>query len=57
MNTVTAIDAQRNLFEIIRKTSDNHEAYQIHHNDGTVIILSEEDYESMIETLEVLSIP
>ncbi len=31
--------------------------YRITHNDGDAVLLSQEDYDSLIETLELLSTP
>ena len=34
-----------------------HEAFQITHDEGDVVLLSREDYDVLIETLEALSDP
>ena len=57
MTTLTATDARRELFELVKGANDKHEVYRIKHRKGSVVLLSEEDYDSLIETLELLSIP
>lgn len=57
MTTVTATDARREFFDLVKKTTKGHKVYRIRHRDGSAVLLSEEDYESLLETLELLSIP
>lgn len=57
METLSATNARRSFFDIVKKTTKKHNVYRIHHRNGSVIILSEDDYESLLETLELLSIP
>lgn len=57
MNTISATEARKHFFEVIKDTIKKHETNYIHHKDGNVVLLSAEDYESLEETLELLSIP
>lgn len=57
MTTVTATEARKNFFEIIKEVNKKHKTYHIHHKQGDVVLLPEKDYESLLETLELLSIP
>jgi antitoxin YefM len=57
MPTLTATDARREFFDIIKNTSKTHDVYRVQYRQGNVVMLSEEDYENMVETLELLSIP
>lgn len=57
MTTLSATEARKNFFELIKSASEQHESYRIQHRKGAVILLSEEDYEGFLETLELLSIP
>ena len=57
MARLTATDARREFFDLVRGAAEKHEVYHVHHRKGSVVILSEEDYESLLETLELLSIP
>jgi antitoxin YefM len=54
---LTATEARKNFFDLIKNTHAHHQTYHIHHRQGAAVLLSEEDYESLIETLELLSIP
>ncbi len=57
MTTITATDARRDFFELIKNATKGHKIYKIHHRKGTAVLMSEDDYESLVETLELLSIP
>lgn len=57
MTTLTATDARREFFEVVKSASRKHQIYRIHHRQGAVVLMSEEDYESLLETLELLSTP
>lgn len=56
-SNITATDARRNFFEIVKGATEKHHIYRIQHRKGSVVILSEEEYDNLIETLELLSIP
>ena len=57
MPTLTATDARREFFEIIKQTRNTHDIYRVQHRQGNIVMLAEEDYESMLETLQLLSVP
>jgi len=57
MTTLTATEARRGLFELLKGAIRKHTVYRIHHRNGDAVLLSEEDYEGLVETLELLSIP
>jgi antitoxin YefM len=57
MPKLTATDARRDFFEIIKGAGRSHDIYHVQHRQGNVVMLAEEDYESMVETLQLLSIP
>lgn len=52
-----SVRARSGFFDIIKKVLKRHEPLRINHKDGDVVVMSEEDYESLIETLEILSAP
>jgi len=54
---INATAARRDFFDIIKNTIKKHQIYHIHHRDGDAVLLSEDEYESLQETLELLSIP
>jgi antitoxin YefM len=57
MTSITATNARKEFFELIRRALRYHEPVRIQHRDGDVVMLAEEDYESLVETLELLSTP
>lgn len=57
MTTLTATDARRDFFELVKGATQGHKVYRIRHRSGSAVLMSEDDYESLIETLELLSIP
>ena len=57
MPTITATNARKDFFEIVKGAAEKHEIYHIHHRKGDVVLMSEDEYESLLETLNLLSIP
>lgn len=57
MKTITATTARSNLFTLIKDTAKKHLFTRISTKDGAAILLSEEEFESLVETAELLSIP
>jgi antitoxin YefM len=57
VKTITSTQARSDLFNIIKGTVKGHRQVRITSKEGSAILLSEEDYENLIETLELLSIP
>jgi prevent-host-death family protein len=57
VKSITADQAKAELSRLVRHSVKGHETFQITHDDGDVVLLSREDYDVLIETLEVLSDP
>ncbi len=57
MGAMNATEARKELFDLIRRAIRRHEPVRIQHRDGGVVLLAEEDYEGLLETLELLSVP
>ena len=57
MTTLTATDARKSLFDLLRGAKERHEIYHIRHRQGDAVLMSETEYESLIETLDLLSAP
>ena len=55
--TVTATQARQNLFKLVRKSVKGHVPIKITSKEGDAVLVSEEDYEGLLETLELLSMP
>ncbi|MBI4235287.1 type II toxin-antitoxin system Phd/YefM family antitoxin [Candidatus Peregrinibacteria bacterium] len=57
MITITATNARSNLFQIVKKTAKGHLPTRISSKEGNVVVISEDSYESLLETAELLSEP
>lgn len=57
MNTITATNARSHLFQVLKNTIQKHLPTRIISKTGATVLISEEEYESLIETAELLSIP
>lgn len=57
METLTATDARSHWFELLKGIAKGHRVYRIKSKEGDAVLLSEEDYENLVETLELLSVP
>lgn len=54
---VSATEARQNLFRLVARSIKAHIPIKIASKEGNAVLLSEEDYESLLETLELLSKP
>jgi len=57
MTVLTATQAREQLFALTRKSVKGHMPIKIRAKAGDVVLISEDDYESLLETLELLSTP
>ena len=57
MKTLTMTEARKGFFELVRKTNETHETFHIRHKAGGAVLMSAAEYDSLLETLELLSIP
>ena len=57
MTTITATELRTNLFQVLKKTVKGHLHTKISSKEGNAVLLSEDEYESLLETAELLSIP
>ena len=57
MTTMSATDARREFFDVVKGATDKHQIYRIHHRRGSVVLMAEDEYESLLETLNLLSVP
>lgn len=55
MSTITATNARKSFFELMKGVNQKHEIYHISHKDGAAVLMSEEEFESLQETLVLLS--
>ena len=54
--TITATEARQQFYQLLRKSVKGHVPVKITSKDGDAVILSEADYEGLLETLELLSV-
>jgi antitoxin YefM len=57
VKTLTATAARKELFTLLKRSVRGHRQFRIRHKEGDSVLLSEEDYESLLETLDLLSTP
>ena len=55
--TITATEARQHLYQLLRKSVKGHVPIKITYREGDALIISEQDYEGLLETLELLSVP
>ena len=56
MNSITVTDAQKTLYKLIDETADSHEPVLISGNEANAVLISEEDWNAVNKTLDLLSI-
>jgi prevent-host-death family protein len=57
MRTINATSARKEIYSLIDETNDSHTPIQITGKRGHAVLIGEEDYRAMQETLFLLSIP
>lgn len=57
MKTIKATEARNNLYRLIDEASESHEPIHISGKRSNAVLVSEEDWRSIQETLHLLSIP
>jgi prevent-host-death family protein len=57
MTTISVTRARARLYELLKETAESHEPIQITGKTSNAILLSEEDWRGIQETLYLLAIP
>ena len=57
MNVVTASQARSNLFRLIDNTAEHHEPVLITGKRNNAVLIGEQDWKSIQETMYLLSVP
>jgi len=57
MSTISASEARARLYRLIDEAAESHEPVRITGKRHNAVLLSEEDWESVQETLYLMSIP
>ncbi|OGX06383.1 MAG: hypothetical protein A3G87_01760 [Omnitrophica bacterium RIFCSPLOWO2_12_FULL_50_11] len=55
MNELTVSEARQRFFELVKKAVRDHLPIQITSKSGEAVLISKEDYDSLLETLELFS--
>ncbi len=57
MKTITTTEARKNIYKLIEQTNETHEPIQITGKKNNAVLVSEEDWRNIQETLRLVSIP
>ncbi len=57
MEKLTATNAQKDLINLVKLVTEENQIYEIEISNASAILISQKNYESLQETLELLSIP
>jgi len=57
MTALTATAARKGFFNILHDANEQHEIFHIRYRNGDAVLMSEKEYDGLIETLELLSTP
>ncbi|CAC9562109.1 hypothetical protein [uncultured Gammaproteobacteria bacterium] len=57
MINLTATEARKSFFDLIKQSNQTHEIFEVQHKSGNAILMSADEYESLQETLYLLSQP
>jgi len=57
MSSINITSARNDLYKIVQKVNETHEPIHIVGKSGSAVIVSEEDWNSIVETLYLTSIP
>ena len=57
MGSISASEARRRLFSLIDEVRESHQPVEIHGKRGSAVLLSEQDWHAIQETLYLTSIP
>ena len=56
MTTLTATEARKNIYSLVDDVNESHEAIQIQGKRGSAVLISEDDWRSLQETLYLSSV-
>ncbi|MFT3716504.1 MAG: type II toxin-antitoxin system prevent-host-death family antitoxin [Gordonia sp. (in: high G+C Gram-positive bacteria)] len=57
MKAITTTDARKNLFTLVAQLSEDHDSVEIVGKNGSTVMMSKEDYDSLMETQYLLASP
>ena len=56
MKTLTATEARKKIYSLVDEVNESHEAIQIQGKRGSAVLISEDDWRSLQETLYLSSV-
>jgi len=56
MTTLTATEARKNIYSLVDEVNESHEAIQIQGKRGSAVLIAEEDWRALQETLYLSSV-
>ena len=56
MPTLTATEARKNIYALVDEVNESHEAIQIQGKRGSAVLIAEEDWRALQETLYLSSV-
>ena len=57
MKALTATQARKNIYSLVDEVNESHEAIQIQGKRGSAVLIAEDDWRALQETLYLSSIP
>ena len=57
MSTINITNARKNLYKLIKEINDSHDTIHIKGKNGSAVMISEDDWNSINETIYLTSIP
>jgi antitoxin YefM len=57
MTTITATEARKLLYKLLDDVAESHEPIQITGRRGSAVLIAEDDWRAVQETLHLLSVP
>ena len=57
MKSYTITDLRKNLYKVVEETSKAHEPVHIYGKNGNAVLIGEEDWRAIQETLHLHSVP
>lgn len=57
MTTMTATNLRKNIYEVLNNTAKYNEVYNVTTKEGSVVLMSDEDYRGLMETVYLHSQP
>ncbi len=56
MTTLTATQARKNIYSLVDEVNESHEAIQIQGKRGSAVLIAEDDWRALQETLYLTSV-